>query len=137
MPAKLIWPPLLVGVLATAFWPEMRPSLHFWWLTGVLGSVAGLLAGGLGGWLVSLVSSPRVPEWSPISLALVIGAVVGWLGLTMICLFTCIFILCAKIERRVRPKVGGLPASSYLTIATLLFLLYWRLMDETIRRLGA
>lgn len=137
VPAKLIWPPLLVAVLGTAFWPEMRQSLHFWRLSGILGSMAGMLAGGLGGWLVSLVSSPRVPELTPIFLAFVIGAVVGWLGVSIICLATGIFIWLANIERRMRPNVGGLPASSYLTIATLLFLLYWQFIDEITHGPGA
>lgn len=144
LPAKLIWPPLLVAIVATVCWPELRPAsagsdLGFdnGWREGLFGVVAGAVVGGIGGRLAdaaSMVGRGGDRRWSCTCLAIIVGAIVGWFAAAAICLAACVFISGAKLERRLRSAIGDPPASYYLAVVTLLFLLYWRFIDEVARR---
>lgn len=132
LPAKLIWPPLLVAVFSTALWPELRPAaststaIEAW-----IVAVSFALAGAFAGWIVDAVSA-RIQradrQLSATWVGPLVGVVLGWFPLILICFATGSLVLLAHFERFVRLQVRTLPVSAYLTLVTLLFLLYWRLI---------
>lgn len=133
-PAKLIWPPLLITAVATTVCPELWPSsamyfLYSPWLVSAIGALTSAVAGGIGGRLLDAASGASQRGDGSLSatwLGALVGVVVGWFAVIVICLATGVFLLLSQVERSLRPEVRGLPASVYLTFATLLFILYWR-----------
>jgi len=135
IPAKLIWPPLLIVASVNSIWPELWPSSFLryaagsGWLVSALVVAYGALAGVAGGRLVDAASGTSQHGNSGLSatwLGALVGVVVGWFAVIVICLATGVFLLLSQVERRLRPEVRVLPASVYLTFATLLFILCWR-----------
>lgn len=143
LPAKLVWPPLLIAVVATVWWPELRPAsavsvgaLGNQWQAAILGVAVGAIAGGIAGRITDATSAAVHGEDGRLSctlLAAVVGVFVGWSAVVAICLAVCLCVLIAKVERRFRSRVRTLPASCYLALVTLSFLLYWRMVDEGIQ----
>lgn len=141
LPAKLIWPPLLIVGLVTLFWPQLRPladvsgvdpSRHWW--VGLYDSLAGIALAGLCGtifdWRLPTNVAGHRHAVSATWVAVVIGAMLGYAAALQICVLAALLTLAAEGEILLRPRVRILPVSSYLTISTLLFLLYWRLIYD-------
>jgi leader peptidase (prepilin peptidase) / N-methyltransferase len=149
---RLIWSPLVVGLLAPLAWPDLRPSAGGWtaiggdWITGqwsdarpLVDGLAGLVAGVACGYLVGRLArwcggraapasyDPRRPA---VALAWV-GLFLGWPAAAVLTLAIAVVDVVVWAWRVVsrRPRragAGGFGPVVYLFPAALAWILVWR-----------
>ncbi len=115
-PVRLFVPALAVGALAPAVWP----GLH----SGPTGSLTGLAAGLLLGWLASLCCRPKQKTGLLMCLACV-GLFLGWQAVCALAIATVAIHLSLSAFGRVWPGLRRIPATTWLAPATLAWILAW------------
>ena len=148
-PARLFIPALLIGLLAPLGFPQLHPTAAWpgmadYRFAGFIDGLAGLLAGTLAGWLAARMGrepgriEPGLTQGGTAGLpgsAACVGVMLGWQAVCMLTVLTAaVYRLLAVVSRR-QPEFGRLPATTWLSLGALAWILGWAQLVAWIRLL--
>lgn len=148
-PLTLFVPAILIGLLAPLGFPQLHPTAAWSSMAevrfaGLIDGLSGLLAGTLAGWLAARVGRPqrageiRLPQDGTAGLtgsAACVGVVLGWQAVCLLTVSTAaVYQLLAVVSRR-QPEFGRLPATAWLGLGTLAWILGWAQLVAWVRLL--
>jgi len=138
-PLHLFAPAALVGILAPAIWPHLHPVPVAWGLDGVLAgpadSLAGLAAGLLGGLAVTRLVGPA-RGFGLLGASACVGLYLGWQAAVVLAIVAGFTDLMVWPARRVLPLLGKIPATAWLALGSLVWILWWNRLTECFGFLG-
>ena len=135
---SLFIPALLLGVIMPLIYPYLHP-VPAWpllsdWQTRLLDVTAGLVAGGVLGYLayrIQGIKSPGGMTWG----LLCVGVFLGWQAVCALAILMLLLALIAKMIRKIRNAPGNVPFSVWLYTATFGWILAWSQIVELMKSL--
>ena len=138
-PVRLFGPAAAVGILAPAIWPHLHPVPVAWGLDGVLAgpadSLAGLAAGLLAGLAVAYLAGP-LQRRGLLGVSACTGLYLGWQAAVVLAVAAALMDLVTRPLRRVLPALGRIPATTWLVVGSLVWILWWNRLTEWFGLLG-
>ena len=134
VPGRLAVPALIVGLCAPLAWPGLHPVPAHWLflesrIRGLVDGTAGLIAGLLLGWLASRLCSPERKPGMILGLACV-GLFLGWQAVVVLTAVTLAIHLAVSAAARPLPGLRRIPATTWLALGTLGWILSWSWLSE-------
>ena len=134
-PPSLFAPAALVGLMAPLVWPHLHP-VPAWasgqgWLSGLIDGGAGLLAGFSLGCLALAAIGPRLRfgrlRFGMVFAAACVGLFLGWQAAIVLVAATAVLYLPLRLAwPRLPQRVVWIPATAWLGVLTLGWILTWR-----------
>lgn len=136
-PLKLFAFPILAGLIVPLVWPRVRPLPVgvldvSGWTSVIAEGLAGMIVGALSGYIGSLACAGNHDRSRPGTVLplMLCGVVLGWQATALLASVVAAMYFLSAVECRLRRGVRQIPWSAFLTIAVMLLLIYWRLLDE-------